>query len=731
MEEKKPSSVEQKKAPPKRAKCPTVLQMEAVECGAASLAIVMGYFNRIEPLEKLRVECGVSRDGSKASNVLKVARKYGLESKGLRKEPEALRDFEPPMIIHWNFNHFLVLEGFKADKVFLNDPGSGPRVVTYEEFDASYTGIVLTFKKGPEFKPGGKKPSIFTSLGSRLSKYKQALTYVILVGLCLVIPGLAIPIFSRVFVDDYLVGGMASWIKPLLLGMGLTALLRLILSWMQEYYLLRFETKLALSESSKFLWHILRLPIEFFSQRFPGDVSGRVAINDKVASLLSGEMATTAINLLMVFFYAALLFTYDWMLALVGVIMALINVALLRYVSRKRVDRSQKMLQEHGKLMGVSMGGLQAIETLKATGRESDFFEKWAGHQTKVTNALQELAQLTIPLSIVPPMLMTLNNTAILGLGGVRVMSGHLSMGMLVAFQSLMTSFMMPFNQMVDLGGRVQELEGDMNRLDDIYRYRIDHTFSSNDKTKNYPESKVKLSGEIELKNVTFGYSRLDPPLIENFSFCLKPGQRVALVGGSGCGKSTIAKLITGQYQPWDGAVMLDGVPRDEIPRHIIINSLAMVDQDIFLFKAAVNENLKMWDNTIPEKNVVMACNDACIHEDVAARSGGYDSEVNEMGVNFSGGQRQRLEIARALVNNPAILVLDEATSALDPKTEKLIDDNLRRRGCTCVIVAHRLSTIRDCDEIIVLSRGKVIQRGTHNEMKDAEGPYAQLIKMH
>jgi NHLM bacteriocin system ABC transporter peptidase/ATP-binding protein len=713
----------------KRVKTPTLLQMEATECGAASLGIVLGYYNRRVPLEELRAECGVTRDGSKASNVLKAARRYGLTAKGFQKDPNALLRVRPPLIIHWNFNHFLVLEGFKGEKVYLNDPAVGPRTVSREEFDQAFTGVTLVFEPGPDFKPGGEKPSLMASLKKRLGGVKTALIFVVLTGLGLVIPGLVIPIFTRVFVDDILVKGMDDWIKPLLIGMGLTVLINAGLTWLREHYLLRMETRLALSTSSKFFWHVFRLPIQFFTQRYAGEIGSRVGINDKVAQLLSGELASTVVSIITVTFYAILMFQYDVALTLVGIVIVGLNMVALRYFSRKRKDGNQRLIQEQGKLLGTSMSGLQTIETLKASGTESDFFARWAGYHAKTVNAQQKLSIYSQILSGVPTFLSSLNTAALLGFGGLRVMQGQLSIGELVAFQALMGSFVGPFNSLVSLGSKIQEVEGDMNRLDDVLRYQTDQELSDAETRPTGEDRRTRLMGHIEIKNLTFGYSRLSPPLIESFSLTLKPGSRVALVGGSGSGKSTVSRLVAGLYQPWDGEILFDGQSRTQIPRQLITSSLAMVDQEIFLFEGTVRENITLWDASMPDAEVVRAAKDAHIHDVIAARPGGYDSMVAEAGRNFSGGQRQRLEIARALVNNPTILVLDEATSALDPATEKIIDSHIRRRGCTCLIVAHRLSTIRDCDEIIVLEYGKVVQRGTHDSMRRVDGPYARLIQ--
>jgi NHLM bacteriocin system ABC transporter peptidase/ATP-binding protein len=469
--------------------------------------------------------------------------------------------------------------------------------------------------------------------------------------------------------------------------------------------------------------------MDFFHQRYSGEIGSRIQLNDRVAQLLSGQLATNVLNFIMIVFFAALMFQYDATLTLVGVLVALLNLIALKYVSRKRVDLNQRLLQEQGKLLGTAVSGLQMIESLKATGSESDFFGRWSGYQAKVMNAEQEFGLFSQLLSVVPPFLTSLNNAVVLGLGGLMVMEGHMSMGMLVAFQSLMSSFLTPVNQLVNLGGQLQQAQGDMNRLDDVLQYPSEKRFSKKVEIDHSTDTKVRLSGRLELRNISFGYNILDPPLIESFSLLLNPGDRVALVGGSGSGKSTLAKIVAGLYDPWEGEILFDGVPSDRINRRIFNSSLAMVDQDIFMFEGTVQDNLSMWDSTIAKADMMRAAKDACIHEDIARRTGGYESKVEEEGRNFSGGQRQRLEIARALVGRPTILVLDEATSALDPNTEEMIDDNLRRRGLTCLIVAHRLSTIRDCDEIIVLQRGKVVQRGTHQEMRRVDGEYARLIQ--
>lgn len=716
----------------RRVKTPTLLQMEAVECGAAALGIILGYYRRIVPLPELRQECGISRDGSKAANILKAAIAYGLKAKGFKKEIEQLQDIRPPYIVFWNFNHFLVVEGIRKRRVYLNDPGTGPRTVSRQEFDEGYTGVVLVMEPGPEFVKGGRKPSLFLALWERLRGAAGALAYCVLAGFLLTIPGLVIPVFSQIFVDEILVQGRQHWLRPLLIGMVFTAILQGLLTLLRLRFLRRLEIKLSVGMSSRFLWHILRLPVGFYAQRFAGEISNRTSLNDQVADVLSGQLATTVIDAVMVIVYALVMLQYDPILTAFVVSFAAVNILTLQWISRQRVDTNQRLMQEYGKVAGASISALQSIETLKASGLESDFFSRWAGYYTKAINSQQELGMTNQIFSVLPTLLSALSSLVLLVIGGLRVMDGHLSIGMLIAFQGLMQSFLAPVNNLLNFGSVLQELEGNLIRLDDVLRNQTDPQVDTGTSRKTLSPSSIpvpKLQGYIELQNITFGYSRVDPPLIENFNLKVLPGQRVALVGGSGSGKSTVAKLVSGLYERWSGDICFDGKPRNQIPRPVLTNSVAMVEQDILMFGGTVRENLTLWDATVPEKHLVRACQDAAIHDVILSMSGGYDAQLIEGAANLSGGQRQRLEIARALVNNPSILIMDEATSALDAETERIIDENLRRRGCTCLIVAHRLSTIRDCDEIIVLDRGKVVQRGTHQSLWQVDGVYSRLIR--
>lgn len=711
---------------PKVAKVPVVMQMETLECGAASLGMVLAYYGKWLPLEQLRADCGVSRDGCNARNLLIAARAHGLRAEGYRMEPEDLRDITFPAIIHWDFNHFVVLNGFKKKKAVINDPGRGTIEVDLDEFDKSFTGVVLCFETTDEFAPSGKPKSVWDFARKRLTGTSTAFAFVILTGLLTAGIGIIIPVFSRVFMDHILTGKNREWLVPFLAAVAFTLLFQFVVSALQGVYWLKIEGKLAIEANASFMWHVLRLPVEFFAQRSIGDISSRQAGNEAIASTLIGQLAPIFLNTILLLLYLGIMLRYNILLAIIGMAAALLNILAVRLIAEKRVNLSRLVMRDGGKLSGVTMAGFEMIETIKASGAENNFFQRWAGYFAKQSNAQVNFNRANQFFGMIPPLIQQGTNIAVLVIGVYLILDGAFTIGMLLAFQGLLISFLTPVNQLVGVSQGMIEMRSHMERVEDVFNYEADVPGQPGNPPSNVGEG--KLRGEVELKDITFGYNKLAPPLISDFSLHLKAGGSVAFVGGSGSGKSTLAKLIAGLYEPWAGEIRFDQVRRDAIQRGRLTSSVACVDQEIVLFEDSIMDNLTMWDNTLDESTVIQACKDAQIHEEIMAREGGYSHVVKEGGKNFSGGQRQRLEIARALAQEPTLLILDEATSALDTKTEELLMQAIRERGISLIIVAHRLSTIRDCDEIIVLDAGGVVERGTHEELMEIGGKYSALI---
>ncbi len=708
-------------------KVPVIMQMEALECGAASLAMILAYYKKWIPLEQVREDCGVSRDGSNAGNIVKAARKYGLESRAWSYRAESVRDkITFPAIIHWNFNHFVVLCGFSGKYAIINDPARGTVKVTMEDFRHSYTGICMEFKPEKGFVREGRRASVFSFLRHRLKGAKMQLLFAMLTTVFISFIGMVTPVYNRIFADRLLVGKNSAWTFGFLASLLLIALLRLLIGVINEVYIYKIKGKLAMVSNVSFFRHMLKLPMSFYSQRMAGDLAGRQKLNNNVAETLVSKMAPIVVNIVLLVFYVLIMLRYSIPLTVAGFVAVVVNLILARVISSRRIQTTRIKMQYEGKLNASTLAGIDMIETIKASGAEQGYFGQWAGYQAMSHNAkVEELKQQRF-LGGIPILVQDLSDVVILILGAYVIMKGNFTAGMLLTFQSLMNQFMSPVEGLLDAGQSIQEMRTSMERIDDVMHYKEDTGVSRAPLEEN--KSYGKLKGRIQFINVTFGYSKLAPPLLENFSLTIEPGERVALVGSSACGKSTIAKLLCGLYEPWEGEILFDGKPRKQIPKEVFHGSLSMVDQDITIFGDSIENNIKLWDKSIEDFEMILAARDAQIHEDVMQRLGGYDYRMQEGGRDFSGGQRQRFEIARVLAQDPAIAILDEATSALDAKTESAIMEAIWQRGITNIVIAHRLSTIRDCSQIIVLDHGKAIERGTHEELMKKGGVYTRLI---
>lgn len=703
------------------AKTPTVFQMEATECGAASLTMIFAYYGKHLPLEKMRIETGVSRDGCVAGNIMRAAKKYGFECHGYRKELDGLLKLPVPSIIHWNFNHFVVFEGIKGKNAYLNDPAVGHRKLTMQELDEGFTGIVLTFAPTADFQKEKKRGTFLPFLKRRLKGRVGTLAKLVYVGVLLFFPGLILPVLSQTFIDDVLCNGYKDWLTKILVFMGSCILFKIALSYYRSMLLQKLKSVMCTISGTKFLTHMFQLPITFFDQRYTGDLVSRIQNNKDVDNFLAGDFAETFLNILIALFYLVVLFLYSWQMSIVGIANVVLCVGIVLLSNKTVAESSVKMQMTGGKLYGAVCAGLTITDTIKASGVETEYSARILGHQAKNAVLDQKLNRFQQLVGGLPDAVGKLSDVALLLIGGYLVIRGDLTMGMLTAYNSLFDSFCQPINSVVNFIRSLQITKSNIRRVEDIEKYDVDPSYLTK---QTGAASGGKLSGRVELRDVSFGYSRLKPPLIENFHFTLNSGESIAFIGASGSGKSTVSKVISGLYQPWQGQVLMDGKPTTDIPKAVMNASVSTVSQKITLFSGTIRDNLSMWNPAISEEDMEQAAKDACIYDFIMRQNGGFNYVLTENAANLSGGQRQRMEIARALATNPTVLIMDEATSALDPIVEKQVLDNIRARGCTCIVVAHRLSAVRDCNEIIAMANGKIVQRGTHKELLEQDGFY-------
>lgn len=699
-------------------KVPVVVQMETVECGAACLSMILAYYGKWLSLEQLRTDCGVSRDGSNARCIVQAARRHGLDAHGYRADISHLEHMAPA-IIHWNYNHFVVFKGFDGGLAYINDPGIGSIAVSMEDFNRSYTGVAITASPTDQFKPQGHQTSILHYVRENIRGVSDAFIFTLIMGILTAFAGMLYPLFSQVFMDDIITGKNEEWTVPFFVGMGALVVFHFLLAFLDNVYGRRFSGSMSLKGNTRFLWHALNLPMEFFAQRYVGDIVQRQSLNETITTTLVRILAPYAINILLLIVYVVVMARYSFLLTLMGLMSVALNIYVVRKESELRNNLSRAMEQTEGKFYGITMSCVDNIESIKAAGAERKFFEFWAGYFARRNN--QEV--LFEARSFSPYVFGHVANALVLILGAALILYGDFSIGMLMAFQGFMAEFMRPAMGLMQGSTTVIELRSQMERIDDVIAYPTEKW--SDDANEAHG---AKMGGMFEMKNVTFGYSPTSEPLIKDFSMKLEPGKSVALVGTSGCGKSTIAKLVAGLYEPWSGDILFDGRKRSEISHEEYVNSVAVIDQNVVLFDDTISENLKMWDHSIEDFTMTMACIDSGIRNDIISRPRGFNTKLVKGGGNFSGGQRQRMEIATALAREPILLVMDEATSALDTVTEREVMQNIRQCGASLIVIAHRLSTVRDCDEIIVMDHGQIAERGTHDELMSRDGIYKKLM---
>jgi len=709
------------------AKVPVIMQMEALECGASCLGMVMAYYDKWVSPEQVRADCDVSRDGSNAKCVVKAARSYGFEATGYKLSAQDLREQGTfPCILFWNNEHFVVLDGFTRNHAVINDPAEGRVKLPMKDFERFFSGICLNITPGPEFSPSGKRKSTLVFAHNKLKTAISAVVFTAVTAIISYLFGVINPIMTQIFLDMILPGKAPTWLMPFIGIMALLAGLQVLVGLINAVYSFKISGKLGVAGSTSYMWKILGLPMEFFSQRMAGDILHRKESNANIVNTLVKTLGPIVLDVFLMIFYLVIMIRKSPILTLVGVSAQVINIFLSRLISSKRLNITRVQMRDNGNLASQTVAGISMAETIKASGAEVGFFAKWAGYQAKVNTGNVRLMKINEYIGMIPTLLTKLANSLVLIMGVFLVMRNEVSLGMVVSFQGLMGFFMNPATTLIESGQTIQEMRTEMERIDDVMQYPSDPNvnFAPEDKTVSYE----KLSGSVEIKNVTFGYSKMEEPLIKDFSLSIKSGQCIAIAGASGSGKSTISKLITGLNHPWSGEILFDGKKINEIDRNVFTGSITVVDQNITLFEGTIADNIRMWDPSIEDFEVILAARDAQIHDYITQLPGSYNYRLTENAKDLSGGQRQLVELARALAQDPKLLILDEATSALDAKTEYEVIKAIRNRGISVLVISHRLSIIRDCDQILVFDHGRIAEQGTHDELYKLNGLYKELI---
>ena len=705
---------------------PVVMQMEAMESGAASLCMILAYYGRWIPISQMRDIVGVSRDGTKMSTLIDVSRDMNLDVKSCSGDARSFFEGSTyPCVVCLRNAHYTVVCGKIGDKVFINDPGRGQMTITTDEFESGYSGQYLCFAPTAQFKRAGKPKGIISYINDNLKDAKSTIVFVGAATLITSMTGAMMPALTRAFVDRVLSGRSPDWAMPLLALMIVLCVTMLAVGWVNSVYGMKLFGMLGIKSGSRYMWHLFHLPMRFFFQRHPGDLKQNEVSTMTIAQTIIRLLIPLLINTIMMIYYAVVMLMYSPMLSLIGFTTIAVNLGVSKYISTKRINAVRGLRASQSRMISSSMAAVSMIETIKASGAENIFFGIWSGNQANVNAKGVEIGKITGVLGSVPDFLTSLSSILVLCGGVFLVLQGQFTAGMVMAFQSYLTAFMKPAQQMLGTQQKIQEMRTDMERIEDNMVYPEYDLLGEDTPETTY----TKLKGEIELDDVTFAYSKMDEPLLKHLSLTIKPGESVAIVGSSGCGKSTVLRLVSGLYAPLSGEIRYDGKKLKDIPKSAFRASVSVINQKIMLFKDTIGNNILMWDNSIPRDRMIQAAIDAQIHDDIIARKAGYEHVFQNGGSDFSGGQRQRVEIARALVTDPSIVIMDEATSALDAATENRVVSAMKKRGITCLIVAHRLSTIRDCDRIIVLDQGVIAERGTHDELMAKGGLYSSLVK--